>query len=64
MLLTGQNVHTTLPIVRPASVTRLKGGALLEHVWNAKLNDLVGPAFSLLREEMSRSGGDLLTLAR
>jgi hypothetical protein len=42
----------------------LKGGALLEHAWNAALDALIGSAFSLLREEMSRSGGDLLTLAR
>ena len=39
------------------------GVMLLEHVWNAVLDE-VEPAFSLLREEMSRSGGDLPTLAR
>jgi hypothetical protein len=38
------------------------GVTLPEHVWNAVLADK--PAFSLLREEMSRSGGDLPTLAR
>ena len=52
------------PTVRPDSVSRLKGGALLEHVWDAEHDDLVVPAFSLLREKMSQSGGDLLTLAR
>jgi hypothetical protein len=42
------------------------GVTLLEHVWNAVLDDVgnTEPAFSLLRGEMSRSGGDLPTLAR
>jgi hypothetical protein len=29
----------TKPTVRPANVARLYGGALLEHVWNAVLDD-------------------------
>src|ERR1017187_8366125 len=29
----------TKPMVRPANVARLYGGALLEHVWNAVLDD-------------------------
>ena len=49
-------------MVRPASAPRSKGGALLEHVLNVEHGDLAVRAFfSLLREEMSRSGGDLLT---
>jgi len=44
------------------------GVKLLEHVWNAKPGEVVvevpGYALSLLREKVSRSGGDLPTLAR
>jgi hypothetical protein len=42
------------------------GVTLLEHVWNAVPNEVaVGSLpFPLLRGEMSRRGGDLLTLAR
>ncbi|WP_257722034.1 hypothetical protein [Janthinobacterium sp. B9-8] len=40
---------------------------LLEHVWNAVSQQVVdvalGNALLLLQEEVSRSGGDLLTLA-
>jgi hypothetical protein len=59
----GDPGESTKRIVRPASVSRLKGGALLEHVWNAVIDAYVETAFPLLREEMSRSGGNLLTLA-
>ncbi|SEA76662.1 hypothetical protein [Nitrosospira multiformis] len=53
-------------MVRPASVARTYGAKLLEHVWNAALDEVAvtSNALSLLREEVSRSGGDLLTLAR
>jgi hypothetical protein len=44
------------------------GVKLLEHVWNARPGGVdvavPGRALSLLREEVSRSGGDLPTLAR
>jgi len=34
-------------------------GVLLEHVWNALPGEVIGHALPLLREEVSRSGGDL-----
>jgi hypothetical protein len=46
------------------------GVTLLEHVWNAVPDCVLllfffsGNALLLLREEVSRSGGDLPTLAR
>jgi hypothetical protein len=48
----------TLPIVRldAAGPRRIEGEAALEHVWNASSYE---DALLLLREEVSRSGGDL-----
>jgi len=42
------------------------GVKLLEHVWNAELDEVAVTSLplSLLREEVSRSGGDLPALAR
>ena len=44
------------------------GVKLLEHVWNAVLGEVdvevTEHALPLLREEVSRSGGDLPTLTR
>ena len=42
----------TKPTVRPANVARLYGGALLEHVWDAVLDDFAIRAclFSAARE--------------
>ena len=52
--------------VRPANVARLYGGALLEHDWNAVLDDFAIKSLPFLccERKMSRSGGDLPTLVR
>src|SRR5664280_2918081 len=44
--------ESTKPTVRPANVARLYGGALLEHVWDAVLDDFAIRAclFSAARE--------------